>query len=139
MVVTLVPEEPSAMPATRRRIAKLKQAGPQGVRPMPAGSAVPRDASGGEDTEPVSISTSTQTSSTCEMPSSDSKEPWRKPRTVREFAAQANEVATKILNGEIDMEVARSYASLARVVAQSASVEVTRARFLKREPDLSLE
>lgn len=44
-----------------------------------------------------------------------------------------------ILNGEVDMDVARAYASLARVVSQAASLEVTRGRFLKEMPDLSLE
>jgi hypothetical protein len=71
--------------------------------------------------------------------SKGSKRHWRPPRNVREFAAQANQVATMVLNSEIDEDKARTYASIARVVSQSASVEVTRARFLKTAPDLSLE
>ena len=43
-----------------------------------------------------------------------------------------------ILNGELDMDTARAYASIARVVSQTISVEVTRARFLQTVPDLSL-
>lgn len=88
--------------------------------------------------ESMSTSTSTPTSSSSEEPSRDSKRRWQKPMNVRQFAAQANEVATMILNGEIDLDIAQKYASLARVVAASVSVEVTRSRFLKQEPDLSL-
>lgn len=71
--------------------------------------------------------------------SSGSKKRWRQPRNAREFAAQANEVATMILNGEMNIDDARAYASVARVVAQSMSSSVTQARFLKEAPDLSLE
>jgi Zn-dependent peptidase ImmA (M78 family) len=67
------------------------------------------------------------------------KQQYQSPRTVREFAAQCNDVATKVLNDEIDVDKARLYASVARVVAQAVSSEVTRARFVKEEPDLSLE
>lgn len=127
------------MPATRENTAKQDREGPPDTVPMPAGSeaamAMPPDAAAGSG----STSTSRQTSSSSGEPSSGSKSAWHKPRTVREFAAQANQVATMILNGQIDMDVAKGYATLARVVAQSASIEVTRARFLKREPDLSLE
>lgn len=68
-----------------------------------------------------------------------SKVPWQKPSDVRSFAAQVNDVATKLLNGEIDIGTARVYSNLARAVVQSASIVTTRARFLKLEPDLSLE
>lgn len=76
---------------------------------------------------------------TSDAQSSVSNESWRTPNSVRDFAAQANRVATMVLNGEIDKETARTYSTLARVVAQAASIEVTRARFLKEAPDLSLE
>jgi hypothetical protein len=92
--------------------------------------------------EPVaaaSISLSPPMSKPSGEPSRPSKRRWHKPKNVKEFAAQANEIATLVLNGEIDMETARGYASLARVVTQSVSIEVNRARLLKREPDLSLE
>lgn len=126
-------------PALRDGIAKLRRVELRHGRPTPAGSEPIKDDPGNEPTEDEAINSSTTTSISSEPPSSDSNRRWRKPKTVREFAAQANDVATMILNGEIDMEQARGYASLARVVAQAASVEVTRARFLKREPDLSLE
>ena len=89
----------------------------------------------------VSDGTSTcqQKSKTSVSPSRDSKEHWSTPRNVREFAVQANRLATMVLNAEVDFDVARTYATLARVVAQAASIEVTRSRFLKEAPDLSLE
>lgn len=37
------------------------------------------------------------------------------------------------------MDVARTYASLTRVLAQSISVEVTRSRFIKQVPDLTID
>lgn len=52
---------------------------------------------------------------------------------------QANEVATCVLNGEIEMEVARVYYGVARTMAQVLSAEVYRARYLRQEPNLSLE
>jgi hypothetical protein len=57
---------------------------------------------------------------------------------VRAFAAQANAVATMVLNGEMDLESARVYSAVARTVAQSMSTEVTRSRFLQTEPDLDI-
>lgn len=48
-------------------------------------------------------------------------------------------MATLVLRGEVDMDAGRLYASLARTVAQALSVEVTHARFLRMEPDLSLD
>lgn len=50
-----------------------------------------------------------------------------------------NSVATRVLNGGIDVEAARLYSSLARTVAATMSSEVTRARFLTQEPDLTFE
>lgn len=83
-------------------------------------------------------STSQQQSTNCVAPSSDSKPHWHKPTTIKEFAAQANEIATLVLNEAIDMEKAKTYAGLARIVVQSASIEVARSRFNKSEPDLTL-
>jgi hypothetical protein len=56
-----------------------------------------------------------------------------------EFAAQANAVATLLLNGEIDVDVARTYSAVARTVAQAMSTEVSRARFVQSEPSLVLD
>lgn len=71
--------------------------------------------------------------------SSDSKQQYRRPKDARAFAAQVNDVTTKFLNGELEIETVRAYASLARVVSQTLSVQVTHSRFVKQEPNLSLE
>lgn len=84
-------------------------------------------------------STSPPNSAPSDEQSSDSKKFWPTPTNVGEFASQANKLATMVLNGHVDPEVARTYATLARVVAQAASISVSRSRFLKTEPDLSLE
>lgn len=60
------------------------------------------------------------------------------PSSVAEFTAQVNEVATRLLNGEMDLELARAYSSLVRTVAQSLSTEVAAARLEKRRPNLDL-
>lgn len=41
-----------------------------------------------------------------------------------------------LLNGEIDLDTARSYSGIARTVAQAAAQETMRARLLQTEPDL---
>jgi len=90
------------------------------------------------DTGSAPDTTSQQSYTNSELPKSDSNVRWRQPKTVRNFASQVNAVATKVLNGEIDMDAARTYATLTRVLAQAISVEVTRARFLKEAPDLTI-
>lgn len=82
---------------------------------------------------------STPTSSPSGRPSEPSSEQWLLPVNVRQFAAQANEVATMVLNGTLPIETARTYATLARVVAQTITAEVARARFIKSEPELTFE
>ena len=84
-------------------------------------------------------STSRRRSKNSEEQSSTSKQHWPMPRNVRQFAAQANAIATMLLNDQIDVMVAKTYAGIARVVTQAASIEVARSRFLKEEPDLSLD
>lgn len=84
-------------------------------------------------------STSRRKSKNSEGPSKGSRPRWSTPTNIRDFAAQANRVATQVLNGTIDLELARTYATIARVVAQSASIEVAKARFAKEMPDLSLK
>ena len=64
---------------------------------------------------------------------------WRRPKDAAGFAAQANRVATMILNGELDLDTARTYSGVARTMAQVLSAEVYRARFLQQAPDLSLD
>lgn len=81
---------------------------------------------------------SPQRSEKPDAPSSGSNGSWRAPDDLLAFAAQANDVTTRFLNGEIDIDTARTYASLGRVVVQAVSSQVTKDRFLQREPDLSL-
>ena len=44
-----------------------------------------------------------------------------------------------LLNGEIDLDTARSYSGIARTVAQAAAQETMRARIVQTEPDLTFE
>lgn len=44
-----------------------------------------------------------------------------------------------ILNGEIDLDTARTYSGVARTMAQVLSAEVYRSRFLQQAPDLTLD
>lgn len=44
-----------------------------------------------------------------------------------------------VLNGEIDLETARTYSALARTVAQTVSADVARSRILRQQPDLSFD
>jgi hypothetical protein len=55
------------------------------------------------------------------------------------FAAQANRLATMLLNGEVDFETARTYAAVARTIAQAMNTEVNRARLEGTMPDLRLK
>jgi hypothetical protein len=97
-------------------------------------SATPTDARDESET----ISSSPKDSKPSGAPTSGSKKSWQTPVDANDFARQTNKVATMLLNDEIDLEKARAYASLSRVVATTLSVVVTRSRFLKTEPDLSL-
>lgn len=96
------------------------------------------DADGSKTTESASDNESL-TSRPSAKPSTALKRRWKRPRNVREFAAQANAVATMLLNGDLDIDTARTYSSLARGVAQMMSINVTRARFLKEEPVLDFD
>lgn len=69
-------------------------------------------------------------------PSKPSTPRFNQPKNVREFAAQANRVATAILNNEIDLDTARAYSAVARTVAQAVTAQTVHARFLKTAPDL---
>jgi hypothetical protein len=55
------------------------------------------------------------------------------------LAAQANEIATRVLNGEIDVETAKLYASTARVAVSAMNIEVQRARAARTPPNLLLD
>lgn len=68
-----------------------------------------------------------------------SKRRWRQPKDAGDLATQASHVATMVLNGDIDPDVARLYTASARVAAQAMSTKVSKARFLGSTPDLSLD
>lgn len=90
-------------------------------------------------TEPECATTLRPNSSQPVEPCATLNEYWAKPATLHDFAKQANTVATMVLNGDIDPDIARLYSSVARTVIQGMSIEVTRARFLKTMPELSLD
>lgn len=64
---------------------------------------------------------------------------WKQPATLSQFAAQANAVATRVLNGEVPIELARSYSGLARTVSQAVSAQIVAARLMRTAPNLSLQ
>lgn len=92
-------------------------------------------------TKSGSVSAS-QTSGNSAAQSSVSNKRWQRPRNVRQFVTQVNEVATALLNGELsneEIERIRIYSALTRVIAQGMTTEVQRGRFLKQAPDLEFD
>lgn len=122
-------------------IGKLNQEREQCAMPTKSRSKNTRSGGGKKSSATAKRrdTTSRSNSSTSTSPSSVSTPRWKQPRTVREFASQVNAVASRVLNGEIDLDVARTFSGLARVVAQSVSSEVTRSRFAKQTPDMSFD
>lgn len=74
-----------------------------------------------------------------DSPANGSKKRWSQPKTVRQFTSQVNAVATKLLNGEIELDQAKAYSALVRTVAQTVTAEVQRARALKSVPNLDFD
>lgn len=135
-----VPEDDAATPATpgrtERRPRDVPTRSPQIVHTWQdtpisdeAGSAPGENEPDAES--PISV--------TSDEPSSSLTKQWHTPKNVRAFASQVNQVATMVLNGEMDLNHARLYSGLVRTVAQAMSTEVSRARFLSQIPDLSFE
>lgn len=133
------PEAVSATAATNAATVRRQRASKPTTPPLSGttGAILPSAGSGSSDTGSASGKAS-PTSKPSERPSKPSTRRWRQPSNVREFAAQANAVATMVLNGEIDVDAARSYSSVARTVAQAMSTEVSRSRFLQTEPSLDI-
>lgn len=100
--------------------------------------AAPRSTSNGPAAGSTGPASGRPSSKPSDPPSSGSTRHWRSPGSAMAFAAQANMVATQVLNGEIDLDTARTYASVARTVAQAMSTEVSRARFVQSVPQLEL-
>ena len=99
--------------------------------------ATPTSTGSGDDAGSSEPASGSPTSKPSGVPSSASTRRWRQPKNVRDFAGQVNAVATMVLNGTMNVDTARTYSSVARTVAQAMSIEVTKARFLKAEPDLA--
>lgn len=70
--------------------------------------------------------------------SSDLKQQWHTPTNAMELAKQANQIATKLLNNEIDTQTAQRYSALIRGISQLMSLEVSKARLEKTKIDLNL-
>lgn len=129
----------SAPDATRRDIALPSLGEESTTMPLSATtSETQTSTSSGPGPGSAEPGESLQSSRPSEQPSARSTRRWRSPRNAMEFAAQANAVATLLLNGEIDVETTRAYSAVARTVAQAMSTEVSRARFVAIEPTLSL-
>lgn len=96
-------------------------------------------ADNGLGTTYVPLGSLPQTSPPFVSPSRPSTRRYTTPKNVRAFASQVNDVASRVLNGEMELEAARVYSGLARTVAQAMSTEVSRARFLSQAPDLTFE
>lgn len=72
-------------------------------------------------------------------PLSDLSGSWVRPKSVKQFTAQVNAVSTMLLNGNLDLETARAYGSLARTTAQAIGSELMAARMRNEKPDLEFE
>jgi hypothetical protein len=71
-------------------------------------------------------------------PTSGSTKHYRTPDDALGFARQLNLVATKVLNGELDLDTGRVYGALARSTVQALGTHVTLARLGSVTPDLTL-
>ena len=80
-----------------------------------------------------------QTSTSSDGQLKSSNDAWQRPTDLNEFTSQVLSVSTMLLNGKIDMELARTYSSLARTISQSITASLVRARLMKEEPDLEFE
>lgn len=119
-----------------------------GKRPRGAPPLIGRDAilssegSSPPDTEP-SIHIDLEDSYSPGSQSETSSKPYRRPRDLVEMAAQMNDVATLVLNGngmtEAQFQQIRVYANLARTTVQAMGVQVQVARITKVDPTISLE
>lgn len=72
-------------------------------------------------------------------PSSSSAGPsgvWKAPKNIMELAAQANILATQLLNDEVSIPKARAYGSIARAVAGLLKAELDRRRWVGADVEL---
>ena len=70
--------------------------------------------------------------------SNSSMPSWKQPTTVHQLACQVSAAGTLLLNGKLNLEVARTYSSMMRATAQLVHSEIHRARMAENPPDLTL-
>lgn len=92
-----------------------------------------------KDTSSIQEESGLQSSNISEKLSKDLKKIWQKPKNIMELADQVNTLATMVLNGKADLETARVYSNLARVMAQMISLEANRYRFAKERPQIEFK
>jgi hypothetical protein len=133
-------EASAATPATPVGTERRPKATPEPSPPTaPTSPDTPTSADSGSTPGRSGPAGESQISTSSAEPSIVSIKQWPTPKNVRGFASQVNQVATMVLNGDIDLNNARLYSGLVRTVAQAMSTEVSRARFLSQIPDLSFE
>jgi hypothetical protein len=135
------PAAPAATAATSAATARRRRANATTTTPSSATPpGTPTSTGAGRRRGKSEPAATSPTSKPYVLPSNNSTPSWLiTPKNVRQFASQANHIATLVLRGEVDIERARLYSGLARTIAQAMSVEVTRARFLSQIPDLTFE
>ena len=61
---------------------------------------------------------------------------WKAPKNIMELAAQANVLATQLLNDEVSIPKARAYGTIARAVAGLLKAELDRRRWVGQDVEL---
>lgn len=90
------------------------------------------DAGAGSPVVGRTASPSPKSSTSSFEPVKDSTGHWRAPVDVMELVAQANALATDVLNGTADPAAARAYAEISHVIAKLLRIELERRRFAGR-------
>jgi len=80
----------------------------------------------------------TPDSSPSDAQSASSRRRYKTPKNPLEFASLVSMVAVQVMNGEVDLDKARAFASLTRTAAQAMTTESAMARSQKTVPELTL-
>lgn len=121
-----------AQPATSAATGRPRRAGLRTVEPFVATSAgTPTSSDAGDDTPTGAdaASPSPTSSTSFDGPVKHSTEPWRTPTDVMELVAQANALATEVLNGTVEITAVRAYADVTHVISSLLRTELERRRF----------
>lgn len=136
----------SAAPADERESARrtilkrvLRELPAETIDALVADGTIARPPGSAPDAVSVFVGSDLPISSKPGSPSRDSRTRWNKPSSAALLAAQANDVATRVLNGDIELDVAARYASTARVAVSAMNIEVQRARAARQTPNLLLD